>query len=133
MRLPAIHRAFLGRMGRSTGRFLLARGYDHDFDTVTRGLPTSAYPQHLFKIAAPNDQHVTEDGTAAAYFLDLTGRADSYFLRRGDEDGALVMGRVGAVLELLCRSRDVFDRFPDAHVSAPGPRPAYNARAFRFS
>jgi len=210
VRLPATYREFLRTMGRSSGRFVWERGYDHGFATITRRLPTDAYPARYFKIAQTTDDHVADDGTAVDYFLDLehgdgvdaplvtfedptlrdpdadpdypglhpAGHFASRFtrswfrcvvlerqrcgetveiasssdrvvavlkelgfvevlpplpdtrcLRRGAEDGALVMDRVGVVMEIMSRERDVFDRLPVARTLAHGVRRPRNSRS----
>ena len=196
LRLPASYRAFLGRMGRASGRFLLARGYEHDFATV-RGI--DRFLPRYFTIAVPGEDFVSDDGSAPDLCLDLGRGAsdapvveieqppavyrdgDVHFLtfltrawfrcvvlekqrcgetfhlgasgdavtaalrelgfvevlpplpttrclRRGAEDGALVMESLGVTVEVLSRDRDVFDRFPEARTLAHGVRPPRNSR-----
>jgi len=197
IRLPASYRAFLEHMGRESGRFLLARGYEHRFDVIREIVQ---FLPRYFTIAVPNDDFVNDDGTAPDYCLDLArggihdarvveieqppdvwrdgdrsfitfltrawfrcvvlerqrcgevfqlaASADAVVvalrelgfvealpplpttrcLRRGAEDGALVMESLGVVVEMLSRDRDVFDRFPDARTLAHGVRPPRNSR-----
>lgn len=104
VRLPATYREFLRTMGRSSGRFVWERGYDHGFATITRRLPTDAYPARYFKIAQTTDDHVADDGTAVDYFLDL---------EHGD-----------GVDAPLVTFEDPTLRDPDADPDYPGLRPA---------